>query len=206
MDALPPRRSAAHLAVFQELCEHGLDGAARDGEADALNARIRGHHFHVRNADDLPEHIEQRPAGIALVEGGVGLQQSHAAAVIADIPLDGGDDAVCEREAEVLAERIADRRHPVAHGKAVAQAELGRLQPLCFDLQEGNIADTVGSDELCVDLRFVAESHSGAVTAVNDMGIRQNEAVLRQHDSRPPGITDLAVRIAENSHDRAAAV
>ena len=63
------------------------------------------------HADDLAVHVEQRTAGVALVDGGVGLQVVVVGTGV-DVALLGGDDADRDRAAEP--ERIADRHDPVA--------------------------------------------------------------------------------------------
>ena len=60
---------AAYIAVADDLRQHKLRGVAGDGETDALRAVDDG----GVDADDLAVHVEERTAGIALVDGGVGL-------------------------------------------------------------------------------------------------------------------------------------
>ena len=74
-----------------------------------------------------PFHVEQRAAGIALVDGRVGLDVVVVGAGL-DVAAAGRDDAGRDRAAE--AERVADRHHPIARTKLVGIAEFHRLQGL----------------------------------------------------------------------------
>ena len=64
---------------------------------------------------DLAIHVEQRAAGIAAIDGGVGLDEVVVGPGI-DVAVARRDDADGDRAAE--AERIADRHHPVADADA----------------------------------------------------------------------------------------
>ena len=71
---------AAHAAVLQDLRQHVLRGVGGDREADALRAHDDG----GVDADHLGARVDQRPAGIAGVERGVGLDDvADQAAVLA---------------------------------------------------------------------------------------------------------------------------
>ncbi len=79
------------------------------------------------DADDFAVEVEQRAAGIAAIDGGVGLDVIVVGAGI-DIAVARRDDAGGHRAAE--AERIADGDHPFAEPQLVAVAELHRLERL----------------------------------------------------------------------------
>ena len=68
---------APHAAVHDDLAQHVIGGVAGDREADAL----RAHDHRGVDADHLAARGHQRPAGIAGVERGVGLDHvlDHAA-------------------------------------------------------------------------------------------------------------------------------
>ena len=69
-----------------------------------------------------PVHVEERPAGVAAVDRGVGLDEVVVAALQRAVAR--RDDAGGDREA--LAERVADGQHPVADLRRVAVAEARR--------------------------------------------------------------------------------
>ncbi len=98
-----------HAAVL-ELVHDLLDRARRNGEADA-HASARGRIDGCVHADDLTLLVEGRPAGIALVDRGVDLQEPVVRAV-ADVAALRREDAGRDGVAETV--RIADRDDPVA--------------------------------------------------------------------------------------------
>ena len=67
-------------------------------------------------------HVEERAAGVAAVDRRVGLDEVVVGALQRAVAR--RDDAGRDREA--LAERVADRQHPVADARGVAVAELRR--------------------------------------------------------------------------------
>ncbi len=79
-------------------------------------------------------HIDQRAAGVAGVDGGVGLDEllelawrdAVCGSAVVDRAVLRGDDAGRDRLRQ--AERAADRQHPVADLRAVGVAELDRRQ------------------------------------------------------------------------------
>src|SRR3954470_22188862 len=93
------------LAALQQLGDHVLDGVRRDGEADADVARLaaggRGAgRLDLRvDADHLAGAVEQRAAGVAGIDRGVGLDDvvDRVAVGRADLALEGRDDACGER-------------------------------------------------------------------------------------------------------------
>ena len=101
-----------------------VDG--RNGKADADRTARRRQDGGV-NADDLAVHVEQRAAGIALVDGRICLDIVVVGAGI-DVAAACRDDAGRDRTAE--AKRVADRHHPIAGTQLVGIAEFHRLQRL----------------------------------------------------------------------------
>ena len=65
-------------------------------------------YLHHVDADDLPVLVDERAAGVAVVERGVGLDERHGHAVHIDVAVDGGHDAVGQRAAQLHATRVAD--------------------------------------------------------------------------------------------------
>jgi hypothetical protein len=71
------------------------------------------------HADHLALHVEERAARVAAVDRGVGLDEVVVGAL--ERAVARRDDARGDREA--LAERVADRHHPVADAGGVGVAE-----------------------------------------------------------------------------------
>ena len=101
-----------------DLAGDGAGGVDGNGEADAdVAARgvVRAGQDLVGDPDDAPEAVDQRPAGVAVVDGGVGLDRVVdlvAGLERVDLAALGRDDAL--GDAAVLAQRVPDRDHRVA--------------------------------------------------------------------------------------------
>ncbi len=67
-----PRRVSPNS---RQLADHRTRKIDRHGKADAQRAAAARDDRRI-DADDLAVHIEQRAAGIALVDGGVGLEMN----------------------------------------------------------------------------------------------------------------------------------
>ena len=113
--------AAAGLAELAELLD---DVRAPSSEGMAKPMPIEppvGEMIAVLMPIDLAVHVEQRAAGVAAVDGGVGLDEVVVGAGI-DVAVARRDDADRDRAAEP--ERIADRHHPVADAERIRIAEL----------------------------------------------------------------------------------
>ena len=130
-----------------------------DGEADALRAAGARKDRGV-DADELAAMIDQRAAGIAGIDGGVGLDEEL---VVGDADLGARqrrDDAVGHGLAD--AERIADREHDVADLQRVGIGEFerpGSARLAVLDPQHGEIGACVLEHDLGLELALVGERH-----------------------------------------------
>ena len=113
--ALDAQERVLDLAVLDQLggdIPHGVD---RDCEADAdvALALAAGLDLCV-HADHLPLRIEERPAGVAVIQRGVGLDHMRDRQLVRrlDPSLDSAHDAGGDRPVEP--ERVPDRDHLVA--------------------------------------------------------------------------------------------
>src|SRR3954453_18149234 len=138
------------LALLAQLRQRALDGVDRDGETDALAAAARGQDLRV-DAEHAALLVEERPARVAVVDGGVGLDRARdaeAAGERVDRAVEARDDA--GRERLRLVERGADRGHGLADEEARARAELdGReVEALRIDPDERDVDVRVRADDL----------------------------------------------------------
>ena len=95
----------------EELVDHGADHVRGHGEADADIAAARRDDGGV-DADQLALGVDQRAAGVAGVDGRVGLDEVLVAAARDPAAAERADDARGDGLAE--AERVADGEHEVA--------------------------------------------------------------------------------------------
>ena len=121
--------AAPGFAVFLQLIDDRNGAVRRDRKADADRAAGRRDDRRI-DADDFAVEIEQRAAGIAAIDGGVGLDVIVVRPRI-DVAVARRDDAGGHRAAQ--AERIADGDHPFAEPQLVGIAELHRT---CSGLSE----------------------------------------------------------------------
>ena len=172
--------AAAKLAELPQLIDHAGHRLRGHRKADADRAAGRRDDQRV-DADHFAVEIEQRPAGIAAVDGGVGLDVV-VIGTRADIAVARRDDAGGDRAAE--AERIADRDHPFAEPQLVGIAELHRDQRLVrLEFQHRQIGLLVDADQLGLELAAVVHDD------VDLVGIR-DDVIVGHDDAR--GVDDEA--------------
>ena len=138
------------------------------------------------DADHVAAGVEQRPARVALVQRGVGLDHvvDRVAVRRADHALQRADDP--GRDGAVVAERIADRDDRVAHvdGVRVAERERRQRPRVRVDLQHSDVGGRVGADELRLHALVVREAHVDRARALDDVVVRDDVAGLVDHEAR----------------------
>lgn len=159
---------------------HG-DGEADvvDGGAGAGGAGILGvgdaHHFTV--------HVEQSAAGVAGIDGAVGLDQLlGAAGGHGHIPVQGADGTGRQGEGQ-LAQRVADGHYAVAYIQLAGGADDHRGQALGLHLQHGHIVALVVADDLGIILGAVVGGDGHRIGAFNDVVIGDDIAVIREDEA-----------------------
>src|SRR3954453_10851019 len=183
--AVDAEEGVFHLAVLLDFIGHFASRVDRDREADAdvAVAAAAGLDLGV-DPDHASGGIDQRPARVAGVDRGVGLNHVVDREPVGglDLALEGGDDAARHRAVE--AEGVADRHHRIAHAylRGVAEGEGVKLVGRGFDLEQGDVTGgisahdfgrvgRVGGAELDRDLRrafddgvFGRDWYSGVIT------------------------------------------
>ena len=131
--------SAADVSMLAQLLIDQTDrvGGNRKSYAFAA-ARLRGDHG--VHADDLAIDIDQRPAGVAGIDGRVGLQINHRSGAV-DLALGGADDAHGHRVFK--AERAAKCESKLADVHLVGVGQFERRQIGSFHLEQGKIGQRV---------------------------------------------------------------
>src|SRR5262245_12292565 len=168
-------------AVADEFAEHEIRRIGGDRETDALRAEDHGRF----DADDLAARGDERAAGIARIERGVGLDHviDQPARARPQRASERGDHAGGHRR--LKAERIANRDDELAALEALGIAEPGRGE--ChgiFDAHErevgiGVVADHARGERAPVDGRDVE-----ARGAADHVAVGEDEAVGRHDDAR----------------------
>ncbi|BAQ44521.1 hypothetical protein Maq22A_c05755 [Methylobacterium aquaticum] len=173
--------AAGDLAVGAQLVDHRLHrlGRDREGEAHVAAGRRgdRGVHAH-----DLTLDVEGRPAGIALVDRCVDLQEVVVGSS-ADVAAAGRDDAGGDGAAQ--AERVADCHDPVADlRRAVGELHVGKGSPV-GDLEERQVGLRIGADDLGRQGAAVVERDLDRLGVVHDVVVGDHVAVGRDEEARP---------------------
>src|SRR4051794_87924 len=180
----PERRhaeeAAVDAAVALEIGHEPAGGVDRDGEADADVAVTAAAGLDLRvDPDHAAGGVEQRAAGVARVDRGVGLDDAVDLEAVRrlDRALRGGDDARRERALE--AERVADRDRRVADLDASRRAERQRRQlaGLRRDLEHRKVARLVAAEDAGVDDAPVGELDLDLRGAGDDVRVREDRAL-----------------------------
>src|SRR5690606_29506295 len=118
----------------------------RYGEADA-DRTARWRDDGRVDADHIAMQVEERPAGIAAIDGSVGLDEIVIGPRL-NVAIARRHDA--DRHAAAESERVADRHDPVADADAVGipELDLGKFLRRRVDLQDREVGLRVAADQL----------------------------------------------------------
>ena len=114
--AFNAQQAALDFAKLNELVGEGFRHVARDGEADADAAAARRQDRGV-DPDKLAVEVQQRAAGVAAVDGGIGLDEILQPFKVQAAAAKGRDNAGCGGLAK--AERVADGDGEVADAQFI---------------------------------------------------------------------------------------
>ena len=150
----PSSACVRHLASAQ-LVDHRLRRIDGDGEADVLGLPgDRG-----VDADDVALEVEQRAAGVARVDRGVGLQEvgEVLAVGLGEAAVLGRHDPGRHRRPAGEVEGVADGDDLVAHLEGIGVAQRKGSEVVAVDVQDGEVRSGICGDDLGGDLITVAE-------------------------------------------------
>jgi len=132
----------------------------------------------VFDADDFAIHVDQRSAGIAWVNGGIGLNERLKLPVGNDVAAFCGDNASGDRRLQP--ERTAYREHPVADLHAVRVAKFCDRKGLVdIDFDNREIGFLIAADYFGVVLgagRIILQLDSDAVSLLDYVTIGDDES------------------------------
>ncbi len=147
----------------------------RYGKTDADVAAARGDDGGI-DADQLAAQVDQRAAGVAHVDGCVGLDEilvaldaQPAASERADNP---GGDRLSEPE------RVADGHHEVAHAKRIGVSQLHRGQAVSLHLDYRHVRGRIGAHHLRVEPASIAQGDGNFLGLVDDVIVGDDVTVL----------------------------
>ena len=183
--------SAGDIALRDDLIHNFFHLSAGNGKAKALHTGGvgKGADFHGVDADDLPVAVNQWPAGVAGVQGGVGLDERHGAAVHVHVPVDGGDDAVGVGAPEGCPKGIADGYHRVAHPQGGGVAELGGGQVGAVNAHHRQVGNIVAAHQPGAEGTVIGELDGNGAGILHHMGVGHDIAVRGENHAGAGGRT-----------------
>ena len=176
------RGPAGDIALRDQLLCHLLHGGAGNGEAQTLHTGGVGERadLHGVDADDLTVAVDERAAGVAGIQGGIGLDQGHGAPVHIHVPPDAGDDAVGVSAPEFDTQRVADGDHGVAHPEGIGIAELRRGQSRRVYVQHRKVGHGISAHQHGGQCPAVRQLRRDGDTVFYHMAVGHDVPVLRQ--------------------------
>ena len=165
--------SPGHGAALTQLGLDVLDHIHGDGETDPHGATAAAEDGRV-HSDHLPIKIDKWPAGVARVNGGVGLNEIG---VIdnTDIAAAAGAYNAC-RDGVRQAEGVANGQYPFAHLDDVGISKPERGQAVCLDFDQRHVRFGVAADQFGFKFAAIGKLHCDlAVFEVShDMVVRHD--------------------------------
>ena len=194
---------------------HILHVVDRDGKAQALHRSLgvgAAGQLGGDDADHLAVLVEQGAAGVAGVDGGVGLEHVHYRSIAhGDGAVLGGDIAPGEGKGQ-LAQGVADGVHVLAHVELVGIAQGDRLEVAHVDFQHGDVVLLFTAHQGGVIALAVGEKHLDVADAVDDVIIGEDVAgaAVAADDEAGAGYgvlhriaEHIGIHIAVDAHRRA---
>ena len=137
--------AAHHLPVRDHLIHHRVRHVHRNRESHAFIAAAAARQNRRVDADQFAAHVHQRSAGIALIDGRVGLDEIAIAADFRDVAAAfRADDS--HGHALAQPERLTHGEHHVADAHLIRIAQGQHRQILGVDLQNRDIRLRIGAD------------------------------------------------------------
>ena len=157
VDAQP---APPYLSEADQVVDHELHRVDRDGKTDS-HAAARGREDHTVDTNHLSLRVQQRPAGIAAVDGGVGLDGfvQQTALLVFERTLQRADDAGGQGALE--AEGVADGQHFLADLQAagIPQWERGQASRARINSQHRQVGQRVEPHNFCFKAAAVGQCH-----------------------------------------------
>ena len=194
IERVDARKRGAQVRVHRRLTVDNLVGNvlgvvnrngkahARAGARVALDERVNAHEFAVV--------VDERAAGVARVDGSIGLD--HVGIDGVTVGRAHGRGAVERRDDTrgdrlLVAERRADRHDPLAHVELGGIADLDRreLGGVCIlELDDGQVARSIVAHELGLVGGAVVHGHHVLVIAIDHVVVGEDVALGIEHHAR----------------------
>ena len=173
--------AAGDATVAYEAVHDVAGEVGGDGEADALVAAGAAEDGGV-DADEAALNIHERAAGVAGVDGGVGLDEVFVVFDAEVAAAGGADDAGGDGLAD--AEGVADGEHDVAYLDLVAVGHGDDREVLGVNLDDGDVGLGVAANDFGGELAAILHCHFNLFGAIHDMVVGQDVTVFGDDDAR----------------------
>ena len=134
------------------------------------------------DADHFASQIQQRPAAVARIDGGIRLQEIGALSNPAAAAL-CTDDAGCDRRLQP--ERAPDGQHPVAHLNRLTVAHAKRRQIRGINPHDGQIRARIGLHSRTDKLTPIIQPDFDFIRACDNVTVGQNDPARVNDESDP---------------------
>ena len=184
------RRLSADITLVDQLLSAVGSCVDRDGEAQSLDIGAGG--FGYDQADQLAASVEETAAGVARVDGAVGLQQMHGLAVNGKLSVRRADDARGDCAAQ-LSQRISDGDGHVADFQFAAVPVGGRGEAVRVDLQDRHIIGIIGPDQLGLVFFLIGCRDLDLAGVLDDVVVGHDIAIFADDNAASRAFRDVGL-------------
>ena len=168
-------------AEFAQVFHHFVHNCGRNRETvAAVGARFRIDHR--VDSDQFARSIHQRTAGVARIDGSIGLNEAFNRIGRLHGTRFGTDDSGRNSGGETV--RIADGQNPLADFELFAATHSDGLEVFGFDLDQSEIRVLVLSDDAAFILAIVVEFDQNLVSVFHNMVVGHDISVGSQDHAR----------------------
>ena len=178
----PQPGTAGHIALADELVDDLHHRGAGNGKAQALYPGFvgKGADLHGVDPHHLAVAVDQGPAGVAGIQGGIGLDQVHGPAVDGHVPVDGGYDSVGHGAPKLHPQGVSDGHHRIPYPQGIGVTKLCRGQAFGPDIEHRQIRNRVCAHYGGVQLPLVRQPDSEALSVLDHVIIGHQIAFPRK--------------------------
>ena len=187
------------VAVFNDAGDNASDAVDRNCKADVVNGSLAGiagrRVLCVGDADDFAIFIEESTAGVAGVDGTVGLDETHGGAgAHSDAAAECADNAACKGEGQ-LAERVADGENRIADAKGIGIAQSDRLKTFGLNFKNRDIVALIIADDFGI-VGFVVIGGNGDLLGIcYDVVVGENVTVRGDDETGAGSLESVTVAV-----------
>ena len=170
------------MAALHDLLHHAAHEIDGNRKSDAFGAAIGAVQHGGVDADQVAVRIDERAAGIAEIDGGIGLYEILEGCKPELLAPGGTHDALGDRLAQAVG--IADREHDIADTQGVRAAQGHDGQIADAQMQNGDVRVRILPDDGRVGDPAVGKLHSDGIRARDDVLIRHDGARIVDDHAR----------------------